>query len=88
MREADEPINVEDPARPLSLEKACGTDVPVEVPTGDAEAGHATHTWAVSCCRESSMARVPSAPKHCPAWRWILSGGLQEIEQSLRWPGR
>ncbi|MFF0808153.1 DUF2625 family protein [Streptomyces albogriseolus] len=42
MREVDELLNVDDPAWPLLLQELSGTDVPVEVLPGDAEAGRAS----------------------------------------------
>ncbi|MFF5981556.1 DUF2625 domain-containing protein [Streptomyces olindensis] len=42
MREADELINVDDPAWPLLLQELSGSDVPVEVLPGDPGAGRAT----------------------------------------------
>ncbi|MEU1085097.1 DUF2625 domain-containing protein [Streptomyces sp. NPDC005908] len=42
MREADELLNVDDPAWPLLLQELSGTDVPVEVLPGDTEVGRAS----------------------------------------------
>ncbi|WP_371097645.1 DUF2625 family protein [Streptomyces sanglieri] len=42
MREVNELINVEDPAWPLLLQELSGTDVSVEVLTGDGEIGRAS----------------------------------------------
>ncbi|MER7866983.1 DUF2625 family protein [Streptomyces cellulosae] len=63
MREVDELLNVDDPAWPLLLQELSGTDVPVEVLPGDAEAGRASLLQLQVSARSNLggiVARVPS----------------------------